>query len=163
EAAALEALAAIDPEPLPRLLDVDPEACALTTELAPDGWRAWKDLLLDGEVDVEVARRLGAVLASWQRAPVPPGFDDVETFVQLHPPAPEADPPPGRRSGAARLRARLPRRGRPARRARRAGPRRLPHARARAREVARRVPGRARSHRRERARRELAARPARHA
>ena len=83
EAAALEALAAIDPEPVPRLLDLDAEACALTTELAPDGWRAWKDLLLDGEVDAEVARRLGRVLASWQRAPVPPGFEDVEAFVQL--------------------------------------------------------------------------------
>jgi 5-methylthioribose kinase len=88
EAEALRLAARIAPGSVPGVLDVDPDACALVIEEAPEGWVAWKDCLLAGEADAAVARRLGELLGAWHSATfgdadVARAFDDVEAFDQL--------------------------------------------------------------------------------
>jgi 5-methylthioribose kinase len=88
EAEALRLAAQIAPGSAPAVLDADPDACALTIEEAPDGWVAWKDRLLGGDADPEVARRLGELLGAWHSATsgdevVARAFDDLEAFDQL--------------------------------------------------------------------------------
>jgi 5-methylthioribose kinase len=88
EAAALRLAARIAPGSVPAVLDADPEAFALTIEEAPDGWVAWKQRLLAGDADPDVARRLGELLGSWHAATfrdaeVARTFGDLEAFDQL--------------------------------------------------------------------------------
>jgi 5-methylthioribose kinase len=88
EAAALRLAASLTPGLVPEVLDADPEACALTIAHAPAAWRPWKDLLLEGTADPEVAGRLGSALASWHRGSlgdsgVREHFADHEAFEQL--------------------------------------------------------------------------------
>jgi len=87
EAAAIEVCRRLMPGCAPRLLDVDPEACALVVELAPDGWHPWKDDLLAGRADPDVARWLGATLRAWHDGTRDEAsrerFDDAEAFEQL--------------------------------------------------------------------------------
>ena len=88
EAAALALVDRLTPGAVPTVLDVDTEACALTIERAPDGWRSWKSDLLEGDADPEVAARLGTLLATWHRETdgdeqVAREFSDVEAFEQL--------------------------------------------------------------------------------
>jgi aminoglycoside phosphotransferase (APT) family kinase protein len=65
EAAALDMVRAVTPHAVPRVLDVDPSRHVVVLERAPSAWRDWKSLLLDGVVDADVARRLGALTAAW--------------------------------------------------------------------------------------------------
>jgi 5-methylthioribose kinase len=88
EAAALRLAASLTPGLVPEVLDADPEACALTISHAPASWRPWKDLLLEGTADPEVAGRLGSALASWHGGSLGDGgvrerFADHEAFEQL--------------------------------------------------------------------------------
>ena len=88
EAAALRLAASLTPGLVPQVLDADPEACALTIAHAPATWRPWKDLLLAGTANPDVAGRLGSALASWHRGTLGDGrvrerFADHEAFEQL--------------------------------------------------------------------------------
>ena len=62
EAEALELMGRLAPGSVPRVLDLDPATFTLTVEAAPEDWRPWKSLLLEGEVDPTVAARLGELL-----------------------------------------------------------------------------------------------------
>ena len=62
EAAALELMAELAPGSVPALIDLDGERFVLVMEEAPDGWRPWKALLLEGVAEPAVARRLGELL-----------------------------------------------------------------------------------------------------
>ncbi len=68
EAEGLRVLAAIDPDAAPRVIDLDPEALTLAIERAPDDWTDWKERLLAGEVDADVATGLGRALRQMQTA-----------------------------------------------------------------------------------------------
>jgi 5-methylthioribose kinase len=88
EGEALRLAGALVPGSVPGVLDVDRAACALVVALAPPQWRNWKDELLNGRADPEVARRLGETLAAWHRTTeddedVALRFGDVEAFDQL--------------------------------------------------------------------------------
>ncbi len=88
EARAIELAASLMPEAVPRLLDLDREACAFTIERAPAGWRAWKDGLLEGESDETIARQVGTLLATWHGSTsddplAAEAFADREGFDQL--------------------------------------------------------------------------------
>lgn len=88
EAAGLRLAARFAPGSTPGVLDVDEDACALTIERAPAGWRTWKDGLLAGEADPAVAGRLGEILSAWHRRTagdeeVARRFGDWEAFEQL--------------------------------------------------------------------------------
>ncbi len=49
---------------VPELVDVDPQALAITMLCAPDGGTVWKDALLRGRIDPVVARRTGELLGA---------------------------------------------------------------------------------------------------
>ena len=88
EADALRLAERIAPGCVPGVLDVDPAACALSIEEAPESWRPWKDVLLDGEAEPAIARRLGELLAALHTQTfgdhrVARTFDDLEAFDQL--------------------------------------------------------------------------------
>ena len=87
EAAALRFARAVTPEHVPRVVDVDEERLVLVIAAAPATWPSWKQLLLGGVVDVEVATTLGRVLADWQQGstvpPTDPRLDDLRAFAQL--------------------------------------------------------------------------------
>jgi aminoglycoside phosphotransferase (APT) family kinase protein len=83
EVHALRFAHALTPEAVPPVLDLDENKCVATLALAPIGWVNWRDELLAGRVEPAVGRRLGQLLATWHAAPVPAGFSNVETFVQL--------------------------------------------------------------------------------
>jgi tRNA A-37 threonylcarbamoyl transferase component Bud32 len=87
EARALEFAAGLVPGAVPRVLDLDREACAFTIERAPENWRTWKDDLLDGRADEVVAHRVGALIADWHAGSRDAGtakaFADREGFDQL--------------------------------------------------------------------------------
>ncbi len=88
EARALELAASLVPGAVPRLLDLDADACAFVIERAPAGWRTWKDDLLAGKADEETARRVGSLLAAWHGGTsagpeVTEAFSDHEGFDQL--------------------------------------------------------------------------------
>jgi 5-methylthioribose kinase len=88
EAAALRLAGSLTPGLVPHVLDADPEACALVIARAPAAWQPWKDLLLAGTADPELAGRLGSALASWHRGTLDDGgvrtrFSDHEAFEQL--------------------------------------------------------------------------------
>lgn len=68
EAAALRLLAGLTPDAVPRLLDDDEDNHALTMTAAPEHWQTWKQQLLAGQVDLDVACRLGQVLSRWHEA-----------------------------------------------------------------------------------------------
>lgn len=88
EVAALRWAAALTPEHVPPVLDVDPDACALVIPAAPTDWRDWKGLLLGGEVDTALAAALGRLLGEWHTDPTATryaesAFADRDAFVQL--------------------------------------------------------------------------------
>ena len=88
EAAALRLQAKLTPGRVPPVLDIDPDAFAITIAQAPDGWADWKKLLLTGVAAPWVASELGRVLGIWHRETwdddeVAERFDDLEAFEQL--------------------------------------------------------------------------------
>jgi aminoglycoside phosphotransferase (APT) family kinase protein len=88
EAEALRLTGRLSPGTVPDVLDVDHDACALTIAAAPDGWENWKQRLLEGNVDPNIATRLGNLLAAMHTTTahdpeVAEAFDDLEVFEQL--------------------------------------------------------------------------------
>lgn len=88
EADALRLAGTFTPDVVPRVLDVDPERCAVTIEAAPAHWVTWKEALMAGDAEASVAARLGGVLATWHertaaQADALGRFDDQDAFVQL--------------------------------------------------------------------------------
>jgi aminoglycoside phosphotransferase (APT) family kinase protein len=65
EAEALDVAGRLTPGAVPRVLDRDPERCALVVERAPSDWGDWKSLLLSGSVDESRAAALGSLLSRW--------------------------------------------------------------------------------------------------
>ena len=61
-----DVMSSIAPGSVPRLLDVDPETFTLVIEEAPQGWRPWKALLLEGNRVVPFDRLLDEL---WAEAP----------------------------------------------------------------------------------------------
>jgi tRNA A-37 threonylcarbamoyl transferase component Bud32 len=68
EAEALDVAGRLTPGAVPRVLDCDPERCALVVEQSPADWNDWKSLLLSGTADYERAARLGSLLSRWHTA-----------------------------------------------------------------------------------------------
>jgi len=89
ESAALEKLTACLPAgSLPEVLFEDHENFAFAMSAAPASSRCWKDLLLEGEIRVETAERVGALLArmvsgAWRQADCEREFGDQTIFHQL--------------------------------------------------------------------------------
>ncbi|SRR6266516_2489942 len=88
EGEALRLVEQITPGSVPRVLDIDEVACALTITEAPEDWQPWKDHLLAGDADPKVARRLGELLAAWHGATsndeaIERAFEGQEAFDQL--------------------------------------------------------------------------------
>lgn len=86
EAHALELVATLTPELVPRVVDFDNDTWTLVLERAPADWRNWRDELLDGRIDNRVAAKLGTALGGWQlgTSQVPPAeFFDTRSFVEL--------------------------------------------------------------------------------
>ncbi len=76
------------PIQLPEVLWEDRANYAFAMTAAPPGHRTWKSLLLQGEVDPQVARWCGQVLAqlhtrTWNRPDLAPELDDRQVFDQL--------------------------------------------------------------------------------
>ena len=69
EACALQLAAALIPKAVPRVLELDREACVFTIERAPRDWQTWKEDLLEGRADQGSAHRVGLLLAAWHGAP----------------------------------------------------------------------------------------------
>lgn len=86
EASALNLAARVMVGAVPEVIDVDRERLVLTMERAPEGWRPWKESLLEGDADQRVAERLGSLLRAWHDATrganVLARFDDPEIFEQ---------------------------------------------------------------------------------
>lgn len=89
EAEGLRVLAKIDPDAAPRVVDLDPDALTLTIERAPDDWTDWKERLLSGDVDSDIAAGLGRSLRRMQSTTEAGAglsadlLADVETFELL--------------------------------------------------------------------------------
>ena len=87
EAHALELAAVLIPGAVPRVLELDDEACSFTIARAPADWRTWKDELLEERADETVAHRVGSLLAAWHAgttdAATAEAFADQEGFDQL--------------------------------------------------------------------------------
>jgi len=69
EARALRFAAHVLTGEVPEVLDVDPAAHAMTIAAAPAEWVSWKDRLLNGTIEVDIADRLGVALAALHNAP----------------------------------------------------------------------------------------------
>lgn len=87
EATALRFIAGITPDAVPGVLDDDEGRHTLLIKAAPRSWRTWKDLLMAGQADAEVARWLGATLRRWHSqtwdAELPGPLEDLDGFRQL--------------------------------------------------------------------------------
>ena len=86
EGRALRLAGELLPGAVPTVLDL--AEGYLVIERAPENWHTWKEDLLAGEVDLQVAERLGRALGVWQRstagrADVARDFGDVTAFTQL--------------------------------------------------------------------------------
>ncbi len=93
EAAALRYLEGVLPRPaLPGVVHDDPEHFLFVMTAAPEGARTWKDDLLSGRVDAQVAAEVGRLLGAMHQqsavagGAIPPDlqeFADQRCFVQL--------------------------------------------------------------------------------
>jgi 5-methylthioribose kinase len=89
ESAALARLSGgLPPGSLPEVLFVDAENFAFAMSAAPASAACWKDLLLSGEIRVETAEQVGALLArivscTWRQAEEEAEFGDQTIFDQL--------------------------------------------------------------------------------
>jgi 5-methylthioribose kinase len=80
EAQALELMSGLVPGSVPELLDIDPETFTLVIEEAPEGWRSWKSLLLEGNAAQGIARRLGELLTILHTSTVDVDLGSAESF-----------------------------------------------------------------------------------
>jgi 5-methylthioribose kinase len=80
EAWALELMTRVAPGSAPALLDIDSSTYTLVMEEAPASWRPWKSLLLEGEADPAVARRLGEVLGTFHAGTAGVDLGSAESF-----------------------------------------------------------------------------------
>jgi len=83
EAAAIDRLQMVTPLYVPRLVDYDPDEHVLVLSAAPYGWAEWRQLLLQGHVDMTVGATLGRVLGLWHRA-TGSGSADLGPFQSLN-------------------------------------------------------------------------------
>jgi tRNA A-37 threonylcarbamoyl transferase component Bud32 len=88
EAAALRLAATITPDAVPPVIDVDADNHVMVMGHAPLTLRPWKQDLLDGQVAVPVAHRLGELLSAWHSGTahderVARSFGDLSAFVDL--------------------------------------------------------------------------------
>ncbi len=88
EAMALRVAARIDPTMVPPVIDIDADSQVLVIARADQRAEPWKSALLDRHVDLDVAGRLGDMLARLQMATagdsaVRREFDSVQAFRQL--------------------------------------------------------------------------------
>jgi 5-methylthioribose kinase len=67
EARAIEFFYNLTPANVPRLYDVDPDQFTLVIERASRSMTNWKEDLLSGLIDVEVAAQLGKILGIWHK------------------------------------------------------------------------------------------------
>ena len=65
EAKCMQLLHSLTPDQVPELIDSDPERFTLILARAPRSSTVWKNDLLSGIVDLEVARQLGEILGKW--------------------------------------------------------------------------------------------------
>lgn len=88
EGLALRLAGDLNPDAVPRVIDLDPRTRTLVMERAPRSWRDWRAELLRGEVDPDVGARLGRLLGAWHRETASrpsllSAFTDHTAFVQL--------------------------------------------------------------------------------
>lgn len=67
EAHAIEVLHQLTPENVPKLYAVDPDRFILIIERAPRTMSIWKEDLLSGSIQPEIAAHLGQILGMWHR------------------------------------------------------------------------------------------------
>lgn len=65
EARAIKTLQGVTPKNVPQLIDVDPEEFTLTMTRSPREFSVWKTELLGGNIQPEIGRELGRILATW--------------------------------------------------------------------------------------------------
>jgi 5-methylthioribose kinase len=78
----------LNPDAVPKVIDLDPRTHTLVMQRAPRNWRNWRSDLLEGRVDPDLGRRLGAILGGWHRETASrpellAAFQDDTSFVQL--------------------------------------------------------------------------------
>ena len=88
EANAMEAFYKMTPGSVPRLIDSDVKNYVVTLERASRSASVWKDDLLSGVVNVDIARQLGTLLADWHKLsaldfPLLEQFREDRLFEQL--------------------------------------------------------------------------------
>lgn len=88
EAHGLQIAGDISPGRVPPVIRCDPEQFVLVIERAPLDWVAWKQQLLAGDVDQDLARSLGSTLGAWHATTaadpaLADAVDDPEAFDQL--------------------------------------------------------------------------------
>ncbi len=81
EATALRLLAAITPDAVPEVIALSRDGRRLVVAHAPDGWRDWRSLLLEGVVDPAVGARLGTLLGTWQRSTTGVRLPELESLT----------------------------------------------------------------------------------
>jgi len=88
EGEALRLARSIVPDGVPAVIEVVPADFLLVLESAPSRFSAWKDLLLAGSLDLDVASRVGNLLGTWHAATlhdaeVQARFSSLDAFLQL--------------------------------------------------------------------------------
>lgn len=88
EAAAMAYLHGLTPDSVSELVAYDPEEHVIVAACAPADWQEWRTVMLGGQVDVEVAAKLGRVLATWHASSRSDeqawrSFSDLSGFVDL--------------------------------------------------------------------------------
>lgn len=88
EARAIETFHKLTPENVPKLYDADPDQFILIIERAPRTMTIWKDDLLSGSIQPNVAKHLGHILGLWHKftardAAILQEFQEDSLFEQL--------------------------------------------------------------------------------
>ena len=88
EAAGLRSLAALLPQAVPQVVELDIDGQVLVIEHAPPDWVDWKTVLLGGFVEATTAEWLGTSLGTWQRGTagldgLPSRLYERDAFEQL--------------------------------------------------------------------------------
>ncbi len=81
EAVALRLMAGLTPDAVPPVIALAEDGGRLVVAHAPEGWRDWRSLLLEGVVDRAVGARLGTLLATWQRSTTGVRLPELESLT----------------------------------------------------------------------------------